>query len=136
MPRFRFEQVAQAKLVVLYYRPFPASDSNLFTPYFIVAEANTSLPAIQLAYLTPGMFAQRQTLCIDVLLKAREKYLCCSFLNIGTKYSNFQAIIMEINLLAKVTICSFLSAPTSWPYIFPNFVTGISRGDKLQLYSL
>lgn len=122
MPRFRFEQVAQAMLVVLYYRPFHASDSHHLTTYFIVA--NTSLQAIQPAFLTPGMVAQGQTLCTDVLLKARGKYLCCSFLNMC---GNFQALIMEMNLLAKVIFCNFLSEPMSWAYSFANFVAGISR---------
>lgn len=49
MPRFRFEQVARAKFVVL-YKAFLASLSHHLPPCFIMAEANTSLPSLPFSH--------------------------------------------------------------------------------------
>lgn len=130
MPRFRFEEISQAKLVVLYYRISLASESYHLTPYFTEAEANTSLTVIPLAFLIPGMWErplQRQILCIDLLLKARRNtYIVHSWIYVF--YSSFQTAITKMNLLAMLTICNLLSAPVSWTYSLVTFVPGVLRG--------
>lgn len=61
MPRFRFEQVARAKFVVL-YKAFPCLSFSSLTSVLHYGRGKHK-PA-QPSFLTPGMFAQRQT-CVQ-----------------------------------------------------------------------